>query len=278
MAEISADMVKQLREATNVSMMECKRALVEAGGEMEKATRLLRERGIAIATKKASRATNQGVIASATTADGKTASLVQLNCETDFVARNDNFKIFVSQLAAKACSTDASLGETMKAELTAKIAEIGENMVITRNTRFVLQGTGAIASYIHMGGKVGVLVDVACEKADTASNPVFKELIKDLTLHIAASRPRYLTSDEIPADVVKSEREIYAKQVTGKPANIIDKIVDGKMKKFHEEVCFVNQLFVKEQKETITSLLDLKGKQIGDTLKIRRFARYQLGE
>ncbi|OGV66229.1 MAG: translation elongation factor Ts [Lentisphaerae bacterium RIFOXYA12_FULL_48_11] len=278
MAEISADIVKKLREATNVSMMECKRALVEADGDMEKATRLLRERGIAIAAKKASRATNQGIIASSTTADGKTSSLIQVNCETDFVAKNDNFKNFVAQLAVKACSTDTNLGETEKSELTAKIAEIGENMVITRNTRFVLGGTGAIASYIHMGGKVGVLVDLACEKAETTNNPLFKELIKDLTLHIAASRPRYLTSAEVPADVISAEREIYAKQVTGKPANIIDKIVDGKMKKFYEEVCFVNQLFVKEQKETITSLLEAKGKQMGDKLTIKRFARYQLGE
>jgi len=278
MTEITADVVKKLRDATNVSMMECKRALTEAGGDMEKATRILRERGIAIATKKASRATNQGIIASSTTADGKTSSLIQVNCETDFVARNDNFKAFVSQLAVKACTTDENLGEQMKGDVTAKVAEIGENIVITRNTRFTLQGTGAIASYIHMGGKVGVLVEVACEKAETTQNPVFKELIKDLTLHIAASRPKYLTSADVPADVIKSEREIYAKQVTGKPANIIDKIVDGKMKKYFEETCFVNQLFVKEQKETITSLLAAKDKLVGDTMKIRRFARYQLGE
>ncbi|MDD4871694.1 MAG: translation elongation factor Ts [Kiritimatiellae bacterium] len=278
MAEISADTVKKLRDTTNVSMMECKRALVEANGDMEKATRILRERGIAIATKKASRATNQGIIASATTPDGKISSLIQVNCETDFVARNDNFKTFVSQLAVKACSTDGNLGETMKSDLTAKVVEIGENLVITRNMRFVLQGTGAIASYIHMGGKVGVLVDVSCEKAETVNNPIFKELIKDLTLHVAASKPRYLTSAEVPADVVKTEREIYAKQVTNKPANIIDKIVDGKMKKFYEENCFVNQLFVKEQKVTITALLDAKGKQVNDILKIRKFARYQLGE
>jgi len=166
----------------------------------------------------------------------------------------------------------------MKSDLTAKVVEIGENLVITRNMRFVLQGTGAIASYIHMGGKVGVLVDVSCEKAETVNNPIFKELIKDLTLHVAASKPKYLTSAEVPADVVKTEREIYAKQVTNKPANIIDKIVDGKIKKFYEETCFVNQLFVKEQKVTITALLDAKGKQVNDILKIRKFARYQLGE
>jgi len=278
MTEISADVVKKLRDATNVSMMECKRALMEAGGDMEKATRILRERGIAIASKKASRATNQGIIASATTADGKTASLIQVNCETDFVARNDNFKSFVNQLAVKACSTDENLGDKMKSEVTAKVAEIGENIVITRNTRFVIQGTGAIASYIHMGGKVGVLVEVACEKPETTGNPEFKEMIKDFTLHVAASRPKYLTSADVPADVVKSEREIYAKQVTGKPANIIDKIVDGKMKKFYGETCFVDQPFVKAPKETITSLLAAKSKLVGDAMKIRRFARYQLGE
>ncbi len=278
MADITADIVKKLREATNVSMMECKRALVEANGDMDKATRLLRERGMAIAAKKASRATNQGIIASATTPDGKISSLIQVNCETDFVAKNENFRNFVAQLAGKACSTDENLGESMKAELTAKIAEIGENIVITRNTRFVLASTGSIASYIHMGGKVGVLVDLACEQPATAGNPVFKELIKDLTLHVAASRPRYLVAADVPADIISAEREIYAKQVTGKPANILEKIVDGKMKKFYEEVCLVNQLFVKEQKVNITALLEAKGKELNDRLTIRRFARYQLGE
>lgn len=274
--EISADLVKKLRDATNVSMMECKRALVESGGSMEKAQKLLRERGIAIATKKATRTTNQGIVASVVTPNG-TASLIEVNCETDFVARNENFRQFVARLAADAAQTDAPLADKMKAELTAKIAEIGENMVIRRNARFVLNGKGMVGSYIHLGGKVGVLVEVNCTKDETAGKPEFRELVKDLTLHIAACSPAYLTAADVPPAVVTSEREIYAKQVQGKPAQVLEKIVDGKLKKFYTETCLVDQLFVKDPKQSITALLTEKGKALGDSLTIRRFLRYQLG-
>lgn len=278
MAEITAPMVKKLREATNVGMMECKRALVEADGDMGKATKILRERGIVIAGKRASRATNQGLIASAISEDGKTASLIEVNCETDFVARNETFKAFVDQLARKACETDGNLANAVKEEVTAKIAEIGENIVARRNARYVLQGPGMIASYIHLGNKVGVLVEVGCEKDETVKNDIFKELAKDITLHIAACSPQYLTPDEVPPEEIGSEREIYAKQVKNKPAQVIDKIVDGKLKKFFAEVCLFEQGFVKEPKQKISALLDVKGKELGDKLNIRRFVRYQLGE
>ena len=278
MAEITADLVKKLRDATNVSMMECKRALVEANGDLETATRILRERGMAVAAKKASRTTNQGLVASAASADGATVSLVQVNCETDFVARNASFQAFVAEMAVKATTGDEALGESLKDLLIAKIAEIGENIVISRNTRFTLQGKGRIQPYIHLGGKVGVLVEVACEKDATVADAVFAELIKDLSLHIAACSPRYLTSKDVPAAEVAAEREIYAKQVEDKPAQIIEKIVDGKMKKFYADTCLVDQPFVKEPKQSITELLAEKGKQLGDTLSIRRFVRYQLGQ
>jgi elongation factor Ts len=277
MAEISAEMVKELRDATNVSMMECKRALAEAGGDMAKATKLLRERGMAVAAKKASRTANQGLVASLIADDGKTGSLVEVNCETDFVARNPNFQAFVAELAKKACATDASLAEEMKTQVTAKIAEIGENIVLRRNTRYILGGSGKIASYIHLGGKVGVLLEVSCGKAETVKSPAFEELAKDLTLQIAASSPKWLTSAEVPADVIASEREIYAKQVTGKPANIIDKIVDGKLKKFYGEMCLVDQPFVKEPKQSITQLIAAKSKDLGDTIAVKRYVRYQVG-
>lgn len=277
MAEITAAMVKELRDATNVSMMECKRALAEAGGDKAKATKLLRERGMAVAAKKASRTANQGLVASLITDDGKTGSLVEVNCETDFVARNPNFQAFVAELAKKACSTDASLAEEMKTQVTAKIAEIGENIIVRRNTRYILGGSGRIASYIHLGGKVGVLLEVGCGKAETVKSPVFEELAKDLTLQIAASSPKWLTSAEVPADVIASEREIYAKQVTGKPANIIDKIVDGKLKKFYGEVCLVDQPFVKEPKQSITQLIAAKSKDLSDTIAVKRYVRYQVG-
>ncbi|MDI6774653.1 MAG: translation elongation factor Ts [Verrucomicrobiota bacterium] len=278
MAEISAELVKQLRDATNVSMMECKKALVEAGGNMEQATRILRERGMAVAAKKAARATNQGLIASAAGADGRTRSLVEVNCETDFVARNATFGAFVKSLAEKACETDAPLADRMKEALTAKIAEIGENLLIRRNMRYAPQGKGAVASYIHLGGKVGVLVELGCEKDETPASQLFKDLMRDLTLHVAACNPQYLTSNDVPADVLTAEREIYAKQVKNKPQAVIQKIVDGKLQKFYEEMCLLNQGFVREPKQSVAALLTQKGKELGDPPAIRRFARYQLGQ
>lgn len=277
MAEITAEMVKSLREATNVSMMECKKALVESEGDIEKAMRLLRERGMAVAAKRAAKEANQGVIASEVRDGGKAASLVEVNCETDFVARNEAFRAFVSQVARRAVESEASLAEAMQDELMAQIAAIGENLKIRRHVRFVAEGTGKIGSYIHLGGKVGVLVDVACGRGETVGKPAFEELVRDLTLQVAAANPAYVAPAEVPADVIASEREIYAKQVTGKPANIVEKIVDGKMKKYYEEVCLLNQPFVKEPKQSITQLVEAKGKELGDAITVRRFVRFQLG-
>ena len=277
MVEISAELVKQLRLATNVSMMECKKALTDAQGDIEKATRLLRERGVAMAAKKATRATNQGLVASHVTPDGKTVSLIEVNCETDFVARNPTFQAFVREMAEKAAATDGSITAEARDKIVAKVTEIGENITVRRNTRYTLQGTGRLGSYIHMGGKIGVIVEAGCQKPATVDSPMFKDLIRDLTLHIAASRPQYKDPSEIPADVVKSEREIYAKQVQGKPANVLEKIVDGKMRKFHEEICLLQQPFVKEPKQSITQVVQAVEKALADTIAIRRFAVYQLG-
>lgn len=279
MAEITAQMVQELREATNVGMMECKRALTEAGGDKEKAIRLLRERGMAIAAKKATRAANQGLIAAATTADGKTGALVEINCETDFVAKNAGFQAFVQGMAQKALGmADNTITELTKADMAAKVAEIGENLVAKRNVRFTVSGSGLVATYIHLNGKLGVLLELGFTKDASAASPVVQEVAKDLTLHIAACSPRWLVRSEVPADVVKAEREIYAKQVVGKPAQIVDKIVDGKMGKFYSQVCLVDQGFVKDPDTSVTKLLEAKGKDVGDTLTIRRFVRYQVGE
>ncbi len=277
MAEITAALVKQLRDATNVSMMDCKRALVETDGDMDAATKLLRERGVAVAAKRAAKAANQGLVASDSSADGSILSLVEVNCETDFVARNENFQAFVKEIAAKAVETDEDLGETMKDDLMDRIAAIGENMKIRRNLRYVCEQTGKIAAYIHLGGKVGVLIEVACEKAETAASPVFAEVVKDLTLHVAAAAPKYLVADDVPAEEIEAEKDIFRKQVEGKPENIIDKIVDGKIKKFFGEICLVDQGFVKEPKQSIAQLLAEKGKELDDTLTVQRFVRYQLG-
>jgi elongation factor Ts len=278
MADITAKMVSELREATGVSMMECKKALVEAGGDNEKAVRLLRERGMANAQKRAGRATNQGIIVTAASADGKTASLVEVNCETDFVARNDEFKAFAASLAQKALTTDVALAESEKDVVTSLIQKTGENMQIRRNLRFQAQGEGRLVAYIHLGAKEGVLVELGCGKPATAAAPAFVELGRDIAMHVSAVSPRYLERSEVPAEIVASEREIFAKQVVDKPANIVDKIVDGKINKFYSEVCLIDQPFVKEQKMSIKQLLEAKGKELGDTLTLRRFVRWMLGE
>ncbi len=273
--QITASQVKELRTATGVSMMDCKKALQETAGDMDAAMKLLRERGMAVAAKRATKAANQGLITA--TGEGDCIAMVEVNCETDFVARNADFQAFVGEVAEKALTTDGDLSDLMQDFLLDKIAAIGENLKLRRNVRFALNGTGKVASYIHMGGKVGVLVEVGCTKEATLTNEAFEELVKDITLHIAAAAPRYLDSSEVPEDVVAEEREIFAKQVEGKPENIIDQIVNGKIKKFFAEICLVDQGFVKEPKQSITELLAEVGKQVDDTLCIRRFERYQLG-
>lgn len=278
MAAITAAMVQELREATNVGMMECKRALTEADGDKDRAIRILRERGMAIAAKKATRAANQGLIGAAVRS-GRLGALIEINCETDFVAKNAGFQAFVKGLAEKALDmADGTITESTKSDMAAKVAEIGENLVAKRNARFAVQGNGLIATYIHLNGKLGVILELGCGKDASAATPVVQELAKDLTLHVAACSPKWLARADVPADVVASEREIYAKQVTGKPPQIVDKIVDGKMGKFYSQVCLVEQGFVKDPDTSVTKLLEARSKEIGDTLVLRRYLRWQVGE
>ncbi len=275
--EITASLVKELREETNLGMMECKRALQETGGDKEKAVRLLRERGMAIAGKKAERVAKEGRVAAEIYDNGKAGVMIEVNCETDFVAKNENFQAFVASLVSDAKGIDGSLAEAAKDKVVAKIAEIGENLIVRRNVKYTVSGNGAVAGYIHLGGKVGVLLEVGCGKAETASAELFKETIKDVTLHIAAANPQFLNRSDVAAEVIAAEREIYAKQVEGKPANIVDKIVDGKLEKFYSQICLVEQGFVKDPDQTVADMLAARGKDLGDTLTIRRFTRYQVG-
>ena len=278
MADISASLVKELREETGVGMMECKKALVEAHGDKAAAVKILRESGMAIAAKKATRTAKQGIIAAEIAADAQSGRMIEVNCETDFVAKNDNFKAFVAELLKDAAGVaDNQLGETAKAKVDAKVAEIGENIIARRNLNYKVQGTGAIAGYVHLGGKLGVLVEVGCQKAASVQNPAVKALLADLTLHITAVNPACITRDQVPAETVQAEKEIYAKQVEGKPANIIEKIVTGKLEKFYGQICLVEQAFVKDQEKTISAVLADAGKAAGDTFTIRRFVRWQLG-
>lgn len=277
MSMITAAQVKALREATNVGMMECKKALTETGGDMDAAIRLLRERGVVIAGKKADRAANEGLVAARVSGDRALGVMIEVNCETDFVARNENFQGFVGSLVEKAFEAEGELAEICKDEVVAKIAEIGENLVIRRNVRYERQGEGWVGSYIHLGGKVGVLVEVGCEKPGTAGQAPFQELVKDLCLHIAFNKPPYLTRDEVPEDIVAGERAIFAKQAEGKPEPIVEKIVQGKLEKFFAQTVLLEQAFVKDSDRTITDLLASAGKQLGDDLCLRRYVAYQIG-
>jgi len=278
MAEITASMVKDLRETTNVGMMECKRALEECNGDKDEAIKLLRERGIAIAGKKAEREASQGLIDAAILDEGRKGVMIKINCETDFVARNENFQNFVKLLLEKAKTLgDGELADAEKDALTAKVAEIGENMKIAGNVTYEVEGAGLVVSYIHMGGKVGVLLELGFGKEDTAQNAKVQELAKDLTLQIAASAPDYLDRGQVPEAVIADERDIFAKQMQDKPAAILDKIIDGKMNKFYAENCLLEQAFVKDPEQSITKLIDSVAKQADDTISVKRYARYQIG-
>lgn len=278
MTQITAKQVKELRDITNVGMMECKKALQESNGDLDGAIKLLRERGMAVAAKKAERAANEGQVEIVISGDGKTGSMVEVNCETDFVAKNENFQAFVLELATKGLEAgDEELAGKEKENLAFKISEIGENLVIRRNARYQLQGPGAIGRYIHLGGKVGVMVEIGCENdANTASDKLV-ELGKEISLHVAAASPHALTRDDIDPAIVDAEKAVFAKQVEGKPANIIEKIIGGKLEKFYSQVVLLEQGFVKDPDITVQDLVAKYGKEIGDTLSIRRYVRYQIG-
>jgi elongation factor Ts len=287
---ISANLVKELREKTNAGMMDCKKVLTETNGDFDAAVKLLRERGIAKAGAKADRAANEGIITARVSAAANSGILLEVNCETDFVSKNANFQEFVSgvadALAASGAADHAAAqevpldGHRIEDAVKAKVVEVGENLQFRKYVRYDAASGGVVASYIHPPGKVGVLIEVGTTKAETAANPAFKELVKDLTLHIAACAPKGLSRDDIPADVVDAEREIYRARLadSGKPANIVENILKGQINKFFSESCFLEQPFVKDDKSTITQLLEQKGKELGDTLSVTRFVRFGLGE
>jgi elongation factor Ts len=273
---ITAAQVKELRDATNVSMMDCKRALQESEGDMDKAMKLLRERGMAVAAKKATRVAKDGKISAKVSDDGKTGVMIEINCETDFVTRNEKFQNFVVEMTDKAMGCDGDPSEVFKEDITAAIAEIGENIVLRKSEKFVAEN-GAVATYIHMGGKVGVMVEFGLE-GDNATNDTFKELGLDVCLHVAAANPMALDRDGIPADLIEEEKALFAKQVEGKPENIVENILKGKLNKFYAQNTLLEQGFVKDDKMSITELLEAKSKEMGDTITIKRYIRWQLGE
>ena len=270
MAQITAALVKELREITGAGMMDCKKALVECEGDKDKAIDYLREKGIAKAAKKAGRIASEGVVAAAS--DGSTACIVEVNSETDFVAKNENFQNLVKKIAEHIVATkpadmdalNASEldGKTVAEVMTEAVASIGEKLSLRRFEVYTTED-GQLATYIHMGGKIGVIVELS-GGAD--------ELGKDVAMQIAAAKPQCIGRDDVDADALAHEREVLRKQALeeGKPEKIVEKMVDGRINKYYKEVCLVEQEFVKDSDKTIKDILG--------GVEVRRFARFEMGE
>lgn len=288
---ISASLVKELREKTNAGMMDCKRALTETNGDLDAAIKLLREKGIAKAAKKADREAKEGVVTSVIADDRRSGILVEVNCETDFVAKNESFQNFVNEIACLLANSSATSLEqalevatdegTVGDKVKAKVLEVGENLILSNFARLSLaeNQAGIIASYIHLGGKVGVLTQLSCANAATAENASFTQLANDLNLHIAFSNPQGMTRNDIDGSVIEGEREVYAAQLRneGKPDNIIDKIVEGKINKFYNQIVLLEQAFVKDSDHSVENYIKEQGKQIGDQLELQQFVRFAIG-
>jgi len=264
---ITATMVKDLRERTGVGMMDCKKALTECNGDEEKAIAWLREKGLSKAAKKAGRATSEGLVTIVAAADGKSAAMSELKCETDFVSKNEEFIALAEGIAKLALEKKTSDIEALPAEatdLTELIGKIGENMQVGRLAYVALSGEGTIGIYVHSNKKLGVLVELT-----GAATP---ELAKDIAMQVAAASPLCVSPDQIPADTLTQEKEIYLNQAKeeGKPAQIAEKIVEGRIRKFYQEVCLREQVFIKDDKKTIKDLL-------GKNADIARFFRFAIG-
>jgi len=288
MANITAKMVKDLRTKTGAGMMDCKKALVEANGDEEKAVEILRKKGLANADKKGDRNAAEGVVHIEISEDNRTATISEINCETDFVAKNADFQSFVSATTehiqkVEPVDVNALLdsefkGAKFEEELKTTIAKIGENIVIRRFTTIKTDENGIVNGYVHMGGKVGVIVAAACDKAETCE--AIKETLKDIAMHGAAMAPKYLNPEAIPEEDIEKEVEIAKAQLEkeGKPANIIEKIIPGKIKRFEADNCLTKQAFVKDDKKSVEEVLTAAAKAVNGEAKLVEYIRYEMGE
>jgi elongation factor Ts len=291
MAQITAQLVKQLRDKTAAGMMECKTALVEAKGDLAEAEVVLRKRGLASAAKKAARSTKQGLIGVQIAADSKSGALIEVNCESDFVARTDEFQQMVANLGKQVVAESPASVEALKASVYAadpsftvealiksKIAKVGENMNVPRFAR--RNASGVLGSYVHPGSQLAVLVDLTCGKSETAASAAFKELLHDVAMQVAAADPRFVRREEVTEEFLAKEREINRARALaeGKPEKIVDKVVEGRMSKYYEEVCLLDQPFIKDNALTISQYIAAKGKELGDTLDVAGFLRFKVGE
>ena len=286
MATITAKMVGDLRAKTGAGMMDCKKALTEAAGDMEQAIDLLRKKGLSAAAKKSGRVAAEGMIAAASTPNS--GALVEVNSETDFVAKNDAFQEFAAGvvdvvLAQKPADVTAlqeldfpATGRKVSEELTHQIATIGENMNIRRLARLE-SPSGVVASYIHGAGKIGVLAQVDADKAD---DPRIADTAKMLAMHVAAASPQYLTRNDVPAEVLEREKDIMRAKAleSGKPENIIEKIIEGQINKFYGETCLMEQVYVIDTDQKVGQVIESLAKEVGGKVALSAYVRYQLGE
>ena len=290
---VTASMVKELREMTGAGMMDCKKALSATDGDFDKAIEFLREKGLATAEKKAGRIAAEGLVAT-TIKDGDTvAAIVEVNAETDFVAKNEVFQTFVKEVVEQAADTDAADIDAFKAEkwaldtsmtvdekLAAMIAKIGENMNIRRFEKIVSED-GIVVSYIHAAGKIGVLVEAKTENNDER----VKEALKNVAMQVAALNPKYVSTDDVPEEYKEHEKEILIAQAkndpknANKPENIIEKMITGRLAKELKEICLLEQEYVKaENKETVAKYLEMVSKEVGTPVELKRFVRFETGE
>ena len=287
MTQITAQMVKDLREQTGAGMMDVKSALTEAQGNTEEATKILRKKGLAAASKKAGRVTAEGAVQAHV--EGNVGVLVEVNCETDFVGRNENFRNFATEVAKVIATSNAGTvdelladqwkgGETVALKVAEMIGSIKENISIRRFARYEGTANSAMGTYIHGGGKIGVMVELVAKSGSRTAK--LDELARDVAMHIAASEPRFLRREEVTEKDLQTEREIArdAAAKSGKPENIVEKMVSGKMDKFYGEACLLEQPYIRDDKATVSQYIQKQAKEAGCTYEVARFTRYKLGE
>ncbi len=288
MVEVSASMVVKLRKMTGQGMMDCKKALQEANGDIEQAIQILRKKGLATLAKRVERETTEGLVVSKTSDDGKTACLATLCCETDFVAKSNDFVDAAKVLAdcTLVCQADEGAENIHETNINGKkfgdiLTEIagktGEKAQVGDYAKYKLDGPGLISTYIHFNHKVGTMVQIETSDETTAAADVLKQTAADIAMHITATKPLALDKDGISPETIEREKAIFAEQMKNKPANIIEKIVEGKMKKFFEENCLLDQKFVKDDSKTVQQVLTEAAKKVGGEAKIKRFARFEVG-
>ena len=288
MAEISAAMVMKLRKMSGQGMMDCKKALKEADGNIEQAMDTLRKKGLATLAKRAERETTEGLVVGKCSQDGKTSVLATLCCETDFVTKSDGFVATAKTMTdyALACPADQGAenilesvvdGKKFSDILTETVSKTGEKTEVGDYAKYQLDGPGLISTYIHFNDKVVTMVQIETSDDNVAVADVLKQTASDIAMHITATKPMALDKDEIDSETIEREKSIFAEQVKNKPANIIEKIVEGKMRKFFAENCLLDQPFVKDDSKSVAQVLADAAKQAGGEAKIKRFVRFEVG-